>query len=200
MTDAQAPEVAEKPRERAPAGAAARPEGAEVPEAQVAAAPPQVGLVGITSLLIGVVTFVVLLGGICAMWVFVVRKPAAAPPAVAKSEAVADKGPLVYYSLIDRYTFATTLPPLGERTVTFEYGIAVQIHKLDETRLKKIVDGQQLMPKLQSDIRRIISQEDYVKLRSQDLVHVAGQIRDVVNANLGEKLVTDVVFPVWNVW
>ena len=155
-----------------------------------------IGLGGVRGIMIGVVTFVLLLGGILAAWGFVVHQSGNPAATVAPT----GNGALVYHTLIDRYVFATTLPPLGDRTVTFEYSVAVQIKQEDRKVLEDMIAQRQLLGKLQADIRKVISQEEYTKLRSQELGDVAREVRDVVNADLGQKLFMDVIFPVWNVW
>jgi len=153
------------------------------------------------SLIIGLATFVVILAAIAGAFVFVVKKPAAeAPEPIAPPPKVEKSGNTIYHTLIERYTFSTSLPPLGDRSVAFEYSVAVQVDEADKERLVGMLDGQQLMLKLQADIRRIISQEEYSKLRSDNLEDVARQVRDKLNTELGEEIVQEVVFPIWNVY
>lgn len=210
MTDTAQTELAETDETDAPAehtySAEDSPEEEYPEDGTAPAEEPQAGPADIVlnrlSLLVGLVTFMVLLSAIAGAFIFVVGKPAAesakpvapAPPPKTKS------GNSTYHTLIERYTFSTSLPPLADRSVAFEYSVAVQIDEADRERLDNLLQEQQLMLKLQADIRRIISQEEYTKLRTGDLKDVARRVRDKLNDELGEKIVQEVVFPIWNVY
>ena len=160
MTDTA--EVTETAEPEAPPDIETVPEEKAVPQEPAGEEPseavePPKAFAGVVlnrlSLLVGVITFVVLLSAMAGAFVFVVRKPAARPPKVVAPPPVkAETGQYVYQTLIDRYTFSAPLPPMGNRTVVFEYSLAVKIDKADQETFKQHLEQQQLMLKC---LRRI---------------------------------------------
>lgn len=104
--------------------------------------------------------------------------------------------------LLENGRFTMTLPPMGDRSVMFEYTIAVKVISSRGEMLDELIDPEQrnMMPRIQESIRQIIRKEDYLKLREEKLDDVKRHIKQSLNAMMnGKKVVEEVIFEKWDV-
>ena len=152
------------------------------------------------SLTVAGVSFVIVLGMIVGVWVMTSRRQvaAASAPRASSPAALADAEVV---TLLDNNYFVTPLPPAGDRSVTYQYTIAVKVAKGRRGMLDQLVapDGRNMICAVREQVRRIIAAEDYLKLRGEQLDDVKRRIRHTLNSLLSAEVVEDVIFDKWNV-
>jgi hypothetical protein len=156
----------------------------------------------IPALLAGAATLIVVLGVAGAVYVFALRGVSGrAGTAGGESVAAARAAGVENMVLLEDAQFTTTLPPLGDRSVTFEYTITVSVAKGLKSRLEQVLDPSRgnKMSVVREHVRKIIAREDYGKLRSEQLEDVKRAIRQEINSLAGCEAVEDVIFDKWNV-
>jgi flagellar basal body-associated protein FliL len=149
----------------------------------------------------GVATFLALLGVAGAVYVFALRGTSGPAGAMGSGPSAAGRAGLENVVLLEDAQFTTTLPQLGDRSVTFEYTITVSVVKGLRPRLEQVLGASRgnKMPVIREHIRRIIAREDYAKLRAEQLEDVKRAIRQEINALVGSEAEEDVIFDKWNV-
>ena len=194
--------MSEEPRE--PQEAAEVPDAEEQPVTETPTPAPD-GLFTLRALIVGSATFVVVIGIVVA--VYVLASPAGEPPAeAAPARPVTDvprpaEGGFDNVMLLEDYQFTTTLPPTGDRSITYKYSITVKILKSRRETFDEFIapDKKNMMPAVKESIRKIIGDEDYLKLRSEKLGDVKRRIKQGLNAMLDGEVVEDVIFDRWDV-
>ena len=156
----------------------------------------------VPSLVVAAVSFLIILAMILSVWVMGSRQRAAAePPARPAVAALAASGQSDIVLLLENNYFVTPLPPTGDRSVTYQYSVAVKVARGRRTLLDALIapDGRNMLPAVREQVRRIIAAEDYLKLRSEQLDDVKRRIRHALNGLMGADVVEDVIFDKWNV-
>ena len=106
--------------------------------------------------------------------------------------------PLLVYERI-----TTSLPPHGDRGISYEYSITVRVPEEESEKLKLLLDPEEPTNRLgevKEIVRIIIKKEDYMRLREEKLSGVKRLIKQRLNALIADKeVIREVVFDVWNV-
>jgi hypothetical protein len=159
----------------------------------------------VSALLVGAATFVALLAAAGAVYVFALRGSGGRDGTIEGGPDAGNRpnrgAGLENVVLLEDGQFTTTLAPLGDRSVTFEYTITVSVVKGFKPRLEQLLDPSRGNRRsvVKEHVRKIIAREDYVKLRSEQLEDVKRAIRQDLNGLVGCDVVEDVIFDKWNV-
>lgn len=197
------PEAGQTPEETPAQQAEPTPEaeGAEAP----APAPAPEGLLSLRALVVGVAAFVVVILIVITIFLFTPPSgdapPEEAPEAGEDADEPPAEGGFVNVLLLDGYQFTTTLPPRGDRSVTYDYSITVKVIKSRREKLDALMDPEKenMMSTVRESIRKIIGREDYLRLRAEQLDDVKRHIKIKLNALMNSEVVEDVIFDKWNV-
>lgn len=186
------------------------PQPEEAPEAEAEAtteapASPAEGTFTVRALIVGGVTFVAVLGMVIAIYVF--SAPTGDPPGKEivpeprTRDEVPAEGGFVIVTLLQNYQFTTTLPPTGDRSITYKYSITLKVIKSRRPSFDELIDPEKrnMMPLIKETIRKIIGSEDYLKLRSEKLEGVKRRIKQKLNALMDSEVVDDVIFERWDI-
>jgi len=153
--------------------------------------------------IVAAVSFLVVMGVVVAVYVLC---PWGAPVVVSAREVASrdEEAPAQGFEhvlLLEDYQFTKALPPLGDRSVTYEYTITLKVARSHREMLIDLIDPgrRNMLSVVKESIRRIIGREDYLKLRSEQLQDVKRRIADDLNARMHADVVQDVIFDKWNV-
>lgn len=178
---------------------------AEQDKATETPAPAADGGFTLRALIVGAVTFVVVIGMVITVYVFSApagETPTEGPPVEkpARPEPSAEGG-FDNVTLLEDYQFTTTLPPTGDRSVTYKYSVTVQVFKSRRVEFDEFIapDKKNMLPTIKECIRKIIGSEDYLKLRSEKLGDVKRRIKQKLNTLMAGEVVEDVIFDRWDV-
>jgi len=154
------------------------------------------------ALVVGAVSFVVILSMFIGVYVFKVSGgPVAESAQTGETAAAADpEGELKLVKLLENGIARVQLGPLGEASITYRYTIHVNVYESRTERLERLVDPEEdnKMPVVKERIRKIITAERPAKLRAEQLDGVKRQIVQELNLLMDGKVVAEVVFEVWD--
>lgn len=157
----------------------------------------------VPSLVVAAVSFVVILTMIIGVWLMASRRrlDAATADTGARAQAVAAGARSDVVVLLDNTYFVTPMPPTGDRSVTYQYTIAVKVAPGRRASIDELIgaDRRNMMSVIREQVRRIIAAEDYLKLRAEQLDEVKRNIRHYLNGQAGGDVVEEVIFDKWNV-
>ncbi len=155
----------------------------------------------VPSLVVAAVSFIIVLGMILSIWVMASKRHVSAAPATRAAGGVAPGADSDVVMLLENNFFVTPLPPTGDRSITYQYSVAVKVAHGRRAGLDDLVapGGRNMLPAVREQVRRTIASEDYLKLRAEQLDDVKRRIRHYLNGLLGGDVVEDVIFDKWNV-
>ncbi len=153
------------------------------------------------SLIVAALSFLILLGMFVGVWVLTSRHPLAAATEEAGSGLDAPEANTELVMLVDNNYFVAPMPPAGDRSVTYQYTIAIKVVKSRRGVFDRLVagDGRNMLSAVREQVRKIIGAEDYLKLRAEQLDGVKRHIRFYLNGLMDGEVVEDVIFDKWNV-
>ena len=149
------------------------------------------------ALVVGAVSFVVVLSMVIAVYIF---KVGGAPAAMTAPEEAAEKpgGPEGDFTLVMLLENGLATMPIGphrETRVAYRYTIYVKVNEGRKALLDKLIENG--MPKVKEQVRKIIIAERPARLHNEQLDGVKRQIAQQLNLLMEEKVVEEVVFDMW---
>ncbi|HUW58481.1 MAG TPA: hypothetical protein VMZ92_17735 [Planctomycetota bacterium] len=180
------------------------PDAEQEPAAETPAPVPAGGF-SPGALIVGAVTFVVVIGMVITVYVFTApagERPVEPSPADEPAQASTPaQGGFDNVMLLEDYQFTTTLPPTGDRSVTYKYSVTVKVLKSRRLEFEEFIDPDKknMLPTIKESIRKIIGSEDYLNLRSEKLGDVKRRIKQKLNALMDAEVIEDVIFDRWDV-
>jgi len=178
-------------------------EAQEAPAEGAAAAPAPAGEnFTLRALVVGAVTFVVLLAMIVAIYVMKVGVAVQAAQTPVEEPATsngADAAP-VNVKILDRYATTIVMGPRGDSRRALVYTMVAVTDAAGAERLKRFLDadGDNMLPTVKERVRRIIRNADFLKLSNENLEDIKPLIVQELNVLLGDEIVTGIVFEDWD--
>jgi flagellar basal body-associated protein FliL len=180
---------------------------AAAPATAPAPAGPMPALFSKPALIVAAATFAAVLGTAVLLFLMIVPRGETRAEETSKESKGEKGGKAVgsepaYVTLVEDCQFTTTLPPTGDRSVTYEYSITVKVAPGFDEKVREMIDPKRrnMLSVIQAEVRQIIAQEDYLKLRANRLEDVKRRIQQHLNTIFKSDAVLEVIFAKWNVY